>query len=367
MTTGGSARAIQFSQPSNPPANAVGWVPYLTSLGSGEETLQVPDGLNTICGDGSQGNYVANLPYGQACALSAPSATVATIIYPTDIKTPTVHMNASGAFVALGGQSGIQTQLSNGQYASRIENLTIECGQGLNNIAPYTVGVYNAIVEEQSGPFYTNINDCASGGIYIFSAGAQNSSARSNHMAGQNWDYTKGITVDSVAAFRGLEDFSLNGPAQGTQWTSVAGADIFTDPLLPQGSSTTVANVECEACFDSIAIANTSVSILNNSTTTTPGRHSRNAVHIKPWSYDVTVAGNFGNSACAVQNDVNRPTACTSSQTSIGFYAFGNVGGTILIQPAPRLTLIRVCQLSSTTVSLLALPDSCQLITTATN
>lgn len=340
VTMGSANHAIQFSAPSNPPPNAVGFMVYLgAGLGSSGGAcsanpdcalnLQVIDGTNTTCSA-----YVAGLPFGTLCALGATAVVLSPTPGPsiTGISTPNPQMNASDIFTMVGGQWGTQGQNANGQYSSRIENGTIECGRVLNQIEYEGIGLGNFEAEEETGGFDLNINDCAQAGIYIFSNGAQNSSMARNHMAGQNWDYTIGVRIEAVAAFRGLQDFSLNGPAQGTQWASIAGLSLMQPPAFTTGRNQPyILGVQSEASYEAVNVSNTSAFIVNVGTTATAGRQNLNVVHIGGFAPGVFVFGMRGGGSgnCLVQNDVQNATACdiSNGNNPAGMYMMGDNSG----------------------------------------
>ena len=310
--------AITFTHPANYPPDASGWLPEVGTV-SQSEKLQPIDGLQVYCGDGTPSQYVSNLPNGAMCALGVD----AHIVSVQNLQPQPLRFGASNVLVTVGGQTALQNQAANGQYDAGIDGGTVECGpNGLNSIEPYSVGILNLLAEEQSGPFFMTVEDCASVGIYEATPGAQNGSFYGNHIAGANADYSIGVAVEDVAAFREVNNLSV-GSTQGTQWFDIAGVYFFTNPLsnLSQGT-TDIRNIESEAVMDVVKVDDGQAHLDHIEMTSTANRVAVNLAHFGFNRFNPTAeALRAKSSACAIQDDAMGPTCTAGSNKTPGIYS----------------------------------------------
>ncbi len=313
----GAGNAINFSHPANYPPDASGWLPAISTT-SENEILQPVDGLQIYCGDGTPGQYVWNLPYGAMCALGS-DAHIASI---QTMPPEPLRFGASDVLVTVGGQTALQNQAANGQYDAGIDGGSLECGPVLNSAKPYSVGVLNLLSEEQSGPFFTTVNDCGGVGIYEATPGAQNGSFYADHIAGGNFDYSIGVAVEDVAAFREVNNLSV-GASQGTQWFDVAGVYFFSNPLTNLGQTTTaIRNIESEAVMDVVKVDNAQAHIDHLEMTSTSNRVDVNLVHLGYNRQNPVAEGIRAKStACAIQDDAVGPLCTSGSNKTPGLYS----------------------------------------------
>jgi len=310
--------AITFSHPTNYPPDASGWLPEINTV-SQSEILQPIDGLQVYCGDGTPGEYVWNLPNGAMCGLGAD----AHIISVQTLQPQPLRFGASNVLVTVGGQTALQNEAANGQYDAGIEGGTVECGpNGLSSIEPYSVGILNLVAEEQSGPFFMTVDDCAGVGIYEATPGAQNGSFYDNHIAGANADYSIGVVVEDVPAFREVNNLSV-GSIQGTQWFDVAGVYFLANPLTDLGQDTTsIRNIESEAVMDVVKVDSAQAHLDHIEMTSTVNRVAVNVAHFGfNRNNPVAEASRAKSGACAIQDDAMGPTCTSGSNKTPGIYS----------------------------------------------
>jgi hypothetical protein len=310
--------AITFSHPTNYPPDASGWLPELNTI-SQSEILQPVDGLQIYCGDGTPSQYVWNLPNGAICALGVD----AHIIGVQTLQPQPLRFGASNVLVTVGGQTALQNEAANGQYDAGIDGGTVECGpNGSSSIEPYSVGILNLVAEEQSGPFFMTVSDCAGVGIYEATPGAQNGSFYGNHIAGANADYSIGVVVEDVPAFREVNNLSV-GSIQGTQWFDIAGVYFLANPLTDLGQDTTsIRNIESEAVMDVVKVDNAQAHLDHIEMTSTANRVAVNVVHFGfNRNNPVAEASRAKSSACAIQDDAMGPTCTSGSNKTPGIYS----------------------------------------------
>jgi hypothetical protein len=309
--------AITFTHPSNYPPDASGWLPAISTVSQGEN-LQPIDGLQIYCGTGAASQYVSNLEFGAMCALGVD----AHIVSVQTLQPQPLRFGASDVLVTVGGESALQNEAANGQYDAGIDGGTVECGASFNAMRPYSVGILNLISEEESGPFFMTVDDCAGVGFYEATSGAQNGSFYANHIIGQNADYSIGVVVEDVPTFREVGNLSV-GSVQGTQWFDIAGVYLFANPLTNLGQNTTaIRNIESEAIMDVVKVDNAQAHVDHVETTSTANRTPVNLVHLGYTRNNPVVEGiRARGSACAIQDDAISALCAAGSNAAPGLYA----------------------------------------------
>jgi hypothetical protein len=346
-----SMRALQINPPSNPPPNAVGWMPFV-SFTSGNGLLQRPNGVQGYCSA-----YVANLPYGQLCTLTATfTATSLTPIKGTTPQRPTAA-NASEIAVGLGGLP-ITGPWAGGAYGTDINDISIECSKQNvipSVVEPYSWGVFNMSAQEGSNQNGTahgmlQTSDCAGGGYYLFSPAAEDAGAGTFHVnTGQVADYTYGVRVEDVSALRSVMDVSI-GPVQNSQYATRAGVQLKVNLVssipvdsgygLPQCGE--VVGMHGEDTIEQIDVSNCAFHTANiYGRTGGSGRSPFYGLHIEPFTadYNANQIVALGNN-CNIQDDTISPISCLSTEastdTTSGFFAAGDVLGS----SSPNETLL---------------------------
>ncbi len=198
----------------------------------------------------------------------------------------------------------------------------MECGPALNSLKPYSIGVLNLLAEEQSGPFFTTIQDCAGVGIYEATPGAQNGTFYGNHIAGANTDYSIGVVVEDVGAFREVNNLSV-GALQGTQWFDIAGVYFLTNPLTNLGQNTTaIRDITGEAVMDVVKVDNAQAHLDHIETTSTANRVAVNIAHFGYNRVNPVAEAIRGKSGdCAIQDDAIGPLCAAGSNATPGLYS----------------------------------------------
>jgi hypothetical protein len=347
-TCGTGCKTLVIAPPSNPPPNAVGWMPFVSTT-SANDVQAKPNGVQGYCVLMTNPGYVANLPYGALCAPTASFVLTSLSVASTAAlpQRPTA-VDASEIAVGLAGLP-ITGPWPGGAYGVTINDISIECSkQNMPTvIEPYSWGVFNMSAQEgsnQNGVAHGMLQtrDCAGGGYYLFSPAAEDAGAGAFHVnTGQVADYTYGVRVEDVNAFRALMDVSI-GPAMNSQYATRAGVQFKVNLVssIPEDGSVVgiplcgeMVDMHGEDTIEQMDVSNCAIHAANiYGRAGNSGRSSVYGLHIEPFTADynanqIVALGQM----CNIQDDTINPITCLSTEkltdTTSGFFAAGDVAG----------------------------------------
>ena len=343
-----SSQCVTITAPSNPPANAVGYVIYDGPTAYLEQ-MHPPDGSSLFAGTGVASAYVPNLNYGNLVALSSnvtvtsPPGSTGINAYGTGNIYP-VGINTTDSWLSLGGYPPMMAGATlSGTYGVRIDNLTVECGRALNAIEPYGLGVFNSSAEELSGIEYVTFADCAAGDAYFAHQAAQNSHMFEVKDSGGNFDYKDAFRIENVAIFHYFQSATASGPSKAAQYFSECGFH-FIRPWwfgFATNATTDGSGFYAEAAQATLCVDNNSIFAAAIQGNTSANRKENQIIRLDWASHDNNINNvQAYSTSCAIHDEIfdnqySPPWVCStspngtsaSSSLTVAHYLTGNING----------------------------------------
>jgi len=324
---------------------AEGWNPFACFTASCNflETQQVPDGIHTICGDGSPSMYVQSMNHGEECSTAATTATIVdpqtAIPYAPQFNLTDAVWNGGGMTSnmssycvplpingATGSANGV---LSCAGYGNEIGDFSEELGRTYNVKEPAGV-FYQSINNQEEGSIASNVyvRDATGGCVHINGYAAQNSYLTSMHCGGIDVDSSFGIVIQDDISFRTIEDCSCSAWAQGTNWYSLFGIGVTSTPGAT-ASYATIIGVEGEVTQHVVEFRGGTGVVIGATPSSRAGGRDQDTVHVDANSYDVVALGiKPALNTCAMAVDVKSNLCRQVPGAPIpGPYSFGDILG----------------------------------------